>query len=118
MGMSPVKLGLKEQFGRVLVEAMACEVPVIGSSSGEIPTVVGDAGLVFPEGDAAGLARCIQQYRSSPELAAECARRGYERACANYTGVVVVRHRNGVAKRNSPHRRRRAARCDHGRSRS
>lgn len=27
----------KEQFGRVLVEAMACQTPVIGSDSGEIP---------------------------------------------------------------------------------
>ena len=40
-----------EQFGRVLIEAMACGVPVIGSNSGEIPHVIGDAGLVFPEGD-------------------------------------------------------------------
>ena len=36
--------GWVEFFGRVLVEAMACEVPVIGSDSGEIPNVVGDAG--------------------------------------------------------------------------
>lgn len=40
-----------EFFGRVLVEAMMCEVPVIGSSSGEIPNVISDAGLVFQEGN-------------------------------------------------------------------
>ncbi len=40
-----------EFFGRVLVEAMMCEVPVIGSDSGEIPNVIGDAGLIFREGD-------------------------------------------------------------------
>ena len=47
----------KEQFGRVLQEAMACAIPVVGSDSGEIPHVIGDAGLVTPEGDAAALRR-------------------------------------------------------------
>ena len=45
----------KEQFGRILIEAMACEVPVVGSSSGEIPHLIADAGLVFPEGDVEAL---------------------------------------------------------------
>ena len=31
----------KEQFGRVLVEALWCDVPVVGSDSGEIPWVIG-----------------------------------------------------------------------------
>jgi glycosyltransferase involved in cell wall biosynthesis len=38
----------KEQFGRVLVDAMACGVPVVGSTCGEIPNVIGEAGLIFP----------------------------------------------------------------------
>ena len=42
----------KEQFGRVIMEAMACGVPVIGSDSGEIPQVIGDAGVIVPERDA------------------------------------------------------------------
>ncbi|HEY9644931.1 MAG TPA: hormogonium polysaccharide biosynthesis glycosyltransferase HpsO, partial [Chroococcidiopsis sp.] len=45
-------VGWKEQFGHVLIEAMACQVPVIGSDSGEIPNVIADSGLIFPEGDA------------------------------------------------------------------
>jgi glycosyltransferase involved in cell wall biosynthesis len=57
-----------EQFGRVLVEAMSCDVPVVGSSSGEIPWVVQTTGggLVFPEGDVAALARCLDGLRRDP----------------------------------------------------
>ena len=43
----------KEQFGRVIVEALWCGVPVVGSDSGEIPWLIEltGGGLVFPEGD-------------------------------------------------------------------
>lgn len=50
----------KEQYGRVLGEAMACGVPVIGSDSGAIPEVIGDAGLIVPEGNASALVEAVQ----------------------------------------------------------
>lgn len=50
----------KEQYGRVIGEAMACGVPVVGSNSGAIPEVVDSAGFVVPEGDAFGLAEAIR----------------------------------------------------------
>ncbi len=52
---------IREQFGRVIVEAMASGIPVIGSTCGAIPEVIGDAGLVFPEGDATALANSLRQ---------------------------------------------------------
>lgn len=70
----------KEQFGRILVEAMACGVPVVGSDSGAIPEVVGDAGLIFPEGNAEALTRLLERLRRSPELQARCAERGLARS--------------------------------------
>jgi len=75
----------KEQFGRVLTEAMACRVPVIGSNSGAIPEVIGDAGLIFPEGDARALAGCLRRLIESPDLCRELGERGYVRVMRLYT---------------------------------
>lgn len=68
-----------EFFGRVLIEGMACEVPVIGSDSGEIPAVVGDAGLIFPEGDSEALANRIEQIARNPSLVNQLIQRGLQR---------------------------------------
>jgi glycosyltransferase involved in cell wall biosynthesis len=81
----------KEQFGRVLIEAMSCAVPVLGSSSGEIPNVVGDGGLIFPEGDVPALAKAIEQLAASPALCAEIGARGRARVLAHYTQAALAR---------------------------
>lgn len=80
----------KEQFGRVIIEAHACEVPVIGSSSGAIPEVVGHAGLVFPEGDARALAQAIETLRLDPQRALEMGRAGRREVENRYTWQRVA----------------------------
>lgn len=79
-----------EQFGRVLIEAMACGVPVIGSNSGEIPNVIGDAGLVFPEGEAEALAAHLTDLAQAPGRRAELAAAGRARVMAHYTQAQVA----------------------------
>jgi glycosyltransferase involved in cell wall biosynthesis len=72
----------KEQFGRVIMEAHACGVPVIGSSSGSIPSVVGRGGWIVPEGDTPALAALLARLAASPDevaLAGEVGRREAER---------------------------------------
>jgi glycosyltransferase involved in cell wall biosynthesis len=81
----------KEQFGRTLAEAMSCETPVIGSDSGEIPYVIGDAGLVFPEGNAQELSACVRKLLDDPALYADLARRGRQRVLDNYTQEQIAR---------------------------
>jgi glycosyltransferase involved in cell wall biosynthesis len=75
----------KEQFGRVLPEAMLCEVAVVGSSSGEIPNVIGEAGIVFPEGDVAALREALAALRADPDRRSRLARAGRARALAHFT---------------------------------
>lgn len=79
-----------EQFGRVLVEAMAAGVPVIGSDAGRIPDTVGDAGLIFHEGDSAGLRRALDELRTSPERRKELRRKGLLRVQNDYSHEVLM----------------------------
>lgn len=81
----------KEQLGRVLLEAMACEVPIIGSSSGEIPHVIADTGLVFPEGNVQALADALTHYLRSPEERRHFALAGKQRVLDEYTNQQVAR---------------------------
>jgi glycosyltransferase involved in cell wall biosynthesis len=79
-----------EQFGRVIVEAMAHGVPVIGSSSGAIPEVIDDVGLVFPEGDVAELAAALERLRSDGPLRERLTAQGYGRVERVYHYDVVM----------------------------
>jgi len=82
--------GWIEQFGHVLVEAMACETPVIGSDSGEIPNVIGDAGLIFPEGNGEALADTILCLIRNENLRRDLGRRGRERVLQHYTHECIA----------------------------
>ena len=79
----------KEQFGRVLTEAMAAGVPVVGSDSGEIPETIGPAGLVFPEGDAGSLHDQLLRIRSDRELRRRLIEAGELRVKEKFSSHVV-----------------------------
>lgn len=80
----------KEQFGRVLIEAMACEVPVIGSDSGEIPNVIGDAGYIFPEGESERLTSAIRQLMDNEEKRKQIGAAGRVRVLQIYTQKKIA----------------------------
>lgn len=80
----------KEQFGRVLIEAMASGVPVVGSDSGEIPHVIGDAGLIFPEDDALAFREAIEEIMGDERLRERLAQAGRERVLERYTQAQLA----------------------------
>ena len=86
-----VGIPLREQFGRVLVEAMACGVPVIGSDLGEIAHVVGAGGLTFPAGNVDALTAALQQVRDDDALASRLSQNGAARAVSEFDWTRSIR---------------------------
>ena len=86
----PSRAEFNEQFGRVNAETMLCGTIVIGSTSGAIPRVLGDAGFIFPAGDVDGLASMIEYVLDHPEEVARKRVQGREFALQRYsTGATV-----------------------------
>lgn len=82
----------KEQFGRVIIEAIACGTPVVGSDSGEIPYLIQatGGGLTFPEEQPKALAEQLQQLLLQPLLRLQLVERGREVVLQNYTNVSLA----------------------------
>lgn len=83
----------REQQGRMLIEAMACNVPVIASDSGEIPNVVGDAGIIVGESDLDGWVKAIQTLIDSPSLRKQLIQAGKERVESQFSWSVIARQK-------------------------
>ena len=70
---------LYEGFGMPAGEAMACGVPVISSTGGALPEVVGDAGILVAPGDAEALRQAIETLLDDPQRRRRLAEAGLER---------------------------------------
>jgi len=74
-----------EGFGLPAGEAMACKVPVISTSGGALPEVVGDAGILVNPGDAKALEDAIIDLLDNPAKRLRLAEAGYNRVRKNFT---------------------------------
>lgn len=81
---------LVEQFGRVLLEAMAAGCPIVASDSGNIPRVVGEAGLIFPEDNIPVLTRQLDEVVTSAERRAHLRATSLRRVRSEYEWSVQV----------------------------
>lgn len=82
----------KEQFGRILVEAMACGAAVVGSDSGEIPHLIrrSGGGLVFREGQVNELAACLVRLLKDPTLLEQYRTEGHRHVEETLTHATVA----------------------------
>lgn len=81
---------VREQFGRVIVEAQACGIPVIGSQSGAIPGVVAEGGWIVAERDPDALARLLDAIFADPATRMRKAAKARDNATARFTYEAVA----------------------------
>jgi phosphatidylinositol alpha-1,6-mannosyltransferase len=81
----------REQFGRMLIEALSCGVPVIASDSGEIPDVLADAGVVVGEGDEQAWTRTLRDLLDDTARLEHLSRRGRQMAVERFAWHVIAR---------------------------
>ena len=81
----------REVFGRMVIEAFACEVAVLSSDCGELPNVIADAGMIVSEDDINGWVRSLEKLLDSRELREDLANRGLDRVKQHFTWSAAAR---------------------------
>jgi glycosyltransferase involved in cell wall biosynthesis len=76
---------LYEGFGLPAGEAMACGVPVVSTTGGALPEVVGNAGILVPPGNEQALAAAIRDLLGDRSKADALGQKGYRRIQEHFT---------------------------------
>jgi glycosyltransferase involved in cell wall biosynthesis len=83
---------LREAFGLSILEAMACGVPVVATTTGGAKDIVenGKSGLLVPPGDSTILAEAIRTLLNNPGQRADLAKNGLERVKTHFTAEKMA----------------------------
>jgi glycosyltransferase involved in cell wall biosynthesis len=89
-----------ESFGMVLIEAMACKKPVIGSNIGGMPYVIDEGinGLLVPPRNTEALTNAIVKILKNPKLAKQMGENGYKKVKENFTWEIQNKKMNEIFK--------------------
>jgi len=81
-----------ESFGLAPLEALLCEVPVVGARAGGLPEVVedGDCGFLHPVGDVESMAESCRRILTEPGLREAMGRAGRERAIRLFSPESIL----------------------------
>ncbi|MDA1001598.1 MAG: glycosyltransferase, partial [bacterium] len=88
-----------EQFGHVLIEAMSAGVVPVGSDSGEIPRVIEDGGMVFPEENAPALAASLRRLQEDTGFREALIAKGIKRVAECYSWEMIARETYAIYER-------------------
>jgi glycosyltransferase involved in cell wall biosynthesis len=95
---------LEEGFGMTAVEAMQAGLPVVASTAGALPEVIGNAGIVLDPGDTSGFAAAIERLLDDGEERGRLVTAGYEQAKRfswdASAATLLAAYRQAVANRN------------------
>jgi glycosyltransferase involved in cell wall biosynthesis len=82
---------LYEGFSLPAIEFMSCATPLVCTTAGALPEVVGDAALTVPPGDTEALAQALKRVLDDDDLAAELGQAGRDRVMTHYTWQSVAK---------------------------
>jgi glycosyltransferase involved in cell wall biosynthesis len=87
-----------EGFGLPAAEAMCCSTPVISTTAGALPEIVGDAGILVPPADTGALVEAIAGLLDNPDRRRHLAEMGHRRAMQMFNWKNTAKHTADVYK--------------------